>query len=180
MISPANVGTPVATPLAPPAPRWARWAAHLAALAPLPSGLWRLALALGFTAGYTEQGYADLGITGWGVPYVIALSVLNEAAALLTLGLVQPWGEVAPRWIPFIGGKTVRPMAAVIPAAIGATILIFLWTPFLFWWTIPHDDMTPIGNTVAGFLYLPLVAWGPLLVAVVISYYRRRRGLTRG
>ncbi|WP_294567962.1 hypothetical protein [uncultured Arthrobacter sp.] len=35
--------------------------------------------------------------------------------------------------------------------------------------------MTPTGADVVGLLYLPLVAWGPLLAAVTVSYARRHR-----
>lgn len=35
--------------------------------------------------------------------------------------------------------------------------------------------MTRTGVTVVGILYLPLVAWGPLLAAVTVSYARRHR-----
>lgn len=38
----------------PPPPRWAVRAAHATALVTLPSGIWRLLLAAGVTAGYTE------------------------------------------------------------------------------------------------------------------------------
>lgn len=63
----------------------------------------------------------------------------------------------------------------MISAAVGATLLIVLWTPFLFWWNLDHSDMTPTGATVVGFIYLPLVAWGPLLAAVTVSYAKRHR-----
>lgn len=161
-----------------PPPRWARVAAHAAALTPLPSGLWRIALVFGFPAGYTAQGYEDLDATGWGAPYLIVLSLLTEAAALLALGLVQRWGEVVPRWVPFLGGRAVPAAAAVVPAAAGAAILTVLWTQLLLWWQVPHDDLTATGATVIGILYLPLVAWGPLLAAVTVSYWRRRRFTT--
>lgn len=159
-------------------PRWARVAAHVAALTPLPSGLWRIALAFGFPTGYTAQGYESLDVTGWGVPELIMLSLLTEAAALLTLGLVQRWGEAVPRWVPFLGGRAVPAAAAAILAAAGAVILTALWSQMLLWWQVPHDDMTATGATVIGILYLPLVAWGPLLGAVTISYWRRRRFTT--
>ncbi|WP_254714996.1 hypothetical protein [Actinomadura sp. NAK00032] len=142
----------------------------------LPSGLWRTGLALGFPLGYTDQGLRDLvGPTMWGPIYLIGLSVLAEAAAMLTLGLVQSWGEVVPRRLPFIGGKTIPPRAVIMPAWLGVGILTVLWTPFLFWWAMPHDDMTGLGHTLVGFLYLPLVAWAPLLAAVTLSYQRRHR-----
>lgn len=157
-------------------PRWARWAAHAAALTPLPSGLWRIGLACGFHLGFTAQGFRDMSVGDvLGPIYLVALTLLTEAAALLTLGLVQPWGERVPRWIPIIGGRTVRPTAAVVPASIGAVIVAMLWTPMLGWWMVPHTNMTETGHVVIGFLYLPLVAWAPLLFAVTVSYYRRHR-----
>ncbi|WP_435810845.1 hypothetical protein [Streptomyces rubiginosohelvolus] len=54
--------------------------------------------------------------------------MLTELIAILTIGLVRGWGEVAPAWIPLIGGRRVRPMAV----------------------------------------------WGPITIALVIAYYRRR------
>jgi hypothetical protein len=150
-------------------------AAHGAALTALPAGLWRLTLVFGYHGGYTEQGFRDGHFTGWGMPYMIFLSMATELAALLTLGLVQPWGEVPPRWIPFVGGRTLAPKIVVRIAAAGAVILIALWTQLLFWWAIPHHGMTTMGSDVLGVIYLPLVAWGPLLAAVTVSYRRRHR-----
>ncbi|GAA4930561.1 hypothetical protein ACFPM3_02665 [Streptomyces coeruleoprunus] len=157
-----------------PAPRWAVWAAHLTTLVVLPSGLWRIALALGHPAGYTEEGFVPFQSPTAKV-YMVALSVVCEALAFLTVGLVRPWGETTPRWIPLIGGRTVRPMAAVIPAALGALALTVLWWNVPWWWTFPHDDMTDTGKLVVGILYQPLILWGPLLGAVTVAYYRRRR-----
>ncbi|MEU3775858.1 hypothetical protein AB0F11_22100 [Streptomyces sp. NPDC032472] len=151
-----------------PAPRWTVWAAHAVALVTLPSGIWRLLLAAGFTAGYTEAGYAAAGIPGWGRLYVVCLSIGTELLALLTLALVRP----LPRW----RGRRVPPRAVTAVAGAGAAALAVAWTPFALWWTLPHPDMTPLGATVAGFLYLPLVAWAPLLAAVTVSYRRRHRG----
>lgn len=161
--------------VAPPPPQWARLAAHVAAATPLASAVWRVALALGFSAGYTEQGLVALDLAGWGTAWVLALSVLSELAALLTLGLVSPWGEQVPRWVPILGGRRVHPLSATVPAVVGALLLTALWTPMLWWWHVPHDDMTPRGAALVGLVYLPLVAWGPLLGAVALSYYRRHR-----
>uniref|UniRef100_A0AAU1M436 ABC transporter permease n=1 Tax=Streptomyces sp. NBC_00148 TaxID=2903626 RepID=A0AAU1M436_9ACTN len=156
-------------------PRWAVAAAHAAALVTLPSGVWRLLLAAGFTAGYTEAGYEAMGFTGWGGVYVVGLSLGGELLALLTLGLVRPWGEVLPRWIPLVGGRRPNPRAKTVAASLGAAVLTLLLAQFAFWWAFPHPDMTPLGSTIAGILYLPLVAWGPLLAAVTLDHHRRRR-----
>lgn len=155
--------------------RWAVRAAHVIPLLTLPSGIWRLLLADGHHAVYTDAGYKALGTTGWGAVYVVALSLAGEALALLSLGLVRPWGETLPHRVPLLGGRRVPWQAAVVPAGLGAVALTVLWSSFALWWAIPHDDMTPAGSVVAGFLYLPLVAWGPLLGAVTVSTYRRRR-----
>ena len=170
---PVDAGSTPTASSAPP--RWSRTAAHVAALTPLPSALWRLSLVFGFSGGYTEAGRADLNIDGAGWIYLVALSVITEAAALLTLGLVQPWGEAIPKWVPRIGGRQVPARPVVVTASVGAVLLTLLWTQLLFWWAIPHPDMTAMGANVVGWLYLPLVAWGPLLAAVTVSYSRRRR-----
>ncbi|MEV8099204.1 hypothetical protein [Kitasatospora sp. NPDC085879] len=159
--------------------RWAVRVAHLVPFLVLPSGLWRLLLATGHPAGYTEAGYRALGVTGWGAGYVVGLSAAGEVLALLTIGLVRPWGEALPRWLPLLGGRLVPVRAATAAAAAGALALTVLWTPFAFWWALPHPDLTATGRTVAGLLYLPLVTWGPLLAAVTVSSYRHRRPTVR-
>ena len=75
-----------------PVPRWATTAAHLVALCALPSGRWRIPLALGFSMGMLEGGGAEAHVHRWESLYVIGLSVVLESLALLTLGLVAPWG----------------------------------------------------------------------------------------
>ncbi|MFJ1588863.1 hypothetical protein ACIOD0_01235 [Kitasatospora albolonga] len=163
----------------PPPPRWAVLAAHLTALVVLPSGLWRIALVLGHPAGYTEAGFEPFQTAGAKV-WMLTLSVVCEPAALLTIGLVRPWGEVVPRWIPLLGGRRVRPLAAVVPAAVGVAVLTLIWANVPWWWTYPHEDMTATGNLVVGILYQPLFLWGPLTAAVTFSYYRRHRPVRPG
>ncbi|MEV5880620.1 hypothetical protein AB0L75_41905 [Streptomyces sp. NPDC052101] len=160
-------------------PRWAVWAAHLTTLVVLPSGLWRIAMVLGYPGGYTETGFGPFETFG-AKTWMLTLSVLSELVAFLTIGLVRPWGEVVPHWMPLIGGRRVRPMAVVVSAALGAAALTVIWANIPWWWTYPHEDMTPTGNLVVGILYQPLVLWGPLTAAVTFSYYRRHRAARRG
>lgn len=42
---------------------------------------------------------------------------------MLTLGLIQRWGEVFPRWMIGLRGRRVPPMLAVIPAALVAVLV---------------------------------------------------------
>ncbi|MFF4228687.1 hypothetical protein [Streptomyces sp. NPDC001820] len=170
----STLGAATAADSVAPPPRWAIWAAHLTTLVVLPSGIWRIALVLGYPAGYLDESFADFETPGAQV-WMLTLSVVSELLAFLTIGLVRPWGEVVPGWIPLIGGRAVRPMVAVVPAAVGAVALTVMWANIPWWWTYPHNDMTDTGDLVVGILYQPLVLWGPLLAAVTVSHYRRHR-----
>ena len=152
-------------------PQRIRRLAHIVPLLTLPSGLWRIALVVGLPLTNAEVG----GF--WMRLYIVSLSLVSEGAALMTLGLVQPWGEVAPRWIPWIGGRRVRPLAAFIPAMTGAMFLTALWS-WVFW-GIAVNEFYDYFNGPQGVLvtacYLPLLLWGPLLGVVAVAYLRRRR-----
>ncbi|AZM56900.1 hypothetical protein DMA15_33585 [Streptomyces sp. WAC 01529] len=170
-----------------PVPRWAMRLAYALPLLLLPSCLWRLPFALHFDMGQIQ----DLGMPPYWVtiPYVLGLSVLSEVTAILTIGLVRGWGEVAPTWIPIIGGRRIRPMAAAAPAILGGLILTLLFTD------VPLGDgrrltLYGIAHTVgytsdawqalATVCVAPLTAWGPITIALALAYYRRRTLLSSG
>jgi hypothetical protein len=157
-------------------------AAHLVPLTTLPSGLWRLALGVGIPVGFHGELAELYAAPGWITPYVIALSVLAEAAALLTLGLVKPWGEQVPSWVPRLAGRRIPTLAVVVPAALGAAAVTFInWTSAMMWFGPENNGDPDAPHGLAGFVmaaaYAPMLAWGPLLGAVTIAYYRRRRRL---
>ncbi|MFD8499492.1 hypothetical protein [Amycolatopsis sp. NPDC059657] len=164
-------------------PRWATWCAHAALLTTLPSGLWRIAMGLRIPVGFTEKGLAEFGIPGWGTAYVFGLSVFAEALAFLTLGLVRPWGEVWPRWIPFLGGKGIHPITAIVPAASGAIAVTVLTISSAFRWEEAGLTMSAGSfesgagyGVVMACCYAPLLLWGPLLALVTAQYAWRRLG----
>ncbi|MCX5384740.1 hypothetical protein [Streptomyces sp. NBC_00083] len=101
----------------------------------------------------------------------LALAAISEALALLTLGLVRPWGETAPRRLPFIGGRRVPPLAAVVPALFGAAVLgtFSCW----FAWTQVPELIERVTRTPAQHALL-LACYAPLLAATALSYLRRR------
>jgi hypothetical protein len=164
------------------APRWARRAAVLAVMTTVPSGIWRLSMALGLPVGVDESYRREhYGFPGWGTVYVVALTLLLLGLAMLTLGLVRRWGEVTPRWMPFIGGRRVPPLAAIIPAATGALALTVMWVGVFL---NAHDIFVVYGlegtaRIVLIACYAPLLLWGPLLAAVTVSYARRTLGAQR-
>jgi hypothetical protein len=171
--------------------RQARLAALAVPLTVLPSSVWRIA-ACTFHAPIMRGDLGSaLGSSGLpGVPlglYVILLSIVSELLAFAAVGLVSTWGEVFPRWIPVLRGRRVPALSAVVPAALGAAVLTLLWT-----WTAvsvslglrvdgrPNLPDAPLSfgdwqGLVAVVAYAPLLLWGPLLGAVTISYWRRRR-----
>jgi hypothetical protein len=161
----------------PPPPRWAVWAAHAAPLATLPSGLWRIAMAVGIPVGYSERVLREeYHIPGWGMAYVIGLAVLIECLALLTLGLVRPWGERPPRWVPFVGGREVAPRAVFLAAAFGTVGLTLISAVVIAQVLVGVDGgghLTGGAYTVMVLCYLPAFLWGPLLGVVTYSYHRR-------
>ncbi|MFF3838939.1 hypothetical protein [Streptomyces sp. NPDC001930] len=164
-----------------PVPRWAMRLAYALPLLLLPSCLWRLPFAVHFEMGQVQE----LGMPPYwvSVPYVLGLSVFTELTALLAIGLVRGWGEVAPAWIPVIGGRRVRPMAAFVPALLGGLILTALFT------AVPIGDgreLTALGvvdtvdytheawQTLATVSIAPTAVWGPAIIALAIAYRRRR------
>ncbi|BCJ36250.1 hypothetical protein Athai_37530 [Actinocatenispora thailandica] len=159
-----------------PVRRWAELVAHLIPLVVLPSGLWRLALAFGLPTGALAAGAAPQIGVGTQI-YIVCLTLLSESVALLSFGLVRPWGEVFPRWLPLIGGRPVRRWFATTVASTGALALAGLWA-FAF---VNYFDgnngigfTTPFWHAVFLACYLPVTLWVPLLVALIVAYHRRR------
>lgn len=99
---------------------------------------------------------------------------------LLTLGLIQPWGERVPHWIPCQGGRRIPVAVAATPAALGV-VAITAVTVLGAWPRNGSENMgdpsAPDGGLywVMTLTYLPLLDWGPLLAVVTAAYVRRRR-----
>ncbi|MEU3602207.1 hypothetical protein ABZ714_26340 [Streptomyces sp. NPDC006798] len=169
-------------------PRRVRNAALAVPLVVLPSGLWRIATEY-IPAMESGGDTGDGGLPGWlpGEVYIVLLSVFSELVAFTAVGLIAAWGEVFPRWVPVLRGRGVPPLAAVVPAAIGAVLLTVVWTAAFaadFAGVTLQGDPTPAGypgeaggwiSAVYYVCYIPLLLWGPLLGLVTAAYWRRRR-----
>jgi hypothetical protein len=155
----------------PGVPRRTVLAAHAVPLVTLPAALWRLAFAFGLPVSEIPIPHA------WQVLSVVGLAVITEGLALLTLGLVRPWGETVPGWIPLLGGRRVHPLAATVPAVLGGLVLAFLLYR-AFWSYSTHIGLegtgTPGQFALLLVCYVPMLSWPPLLIAVALAYYRRR------
>ncbi|MGW4945342.1 hypothetical protein ACWEOZ_27550 [Actinoplanes sp. NPDC004185] len=153
--------------------------AHLVPLTVLPSGVWRTLLGFGFGMGFSPAALEAGDIPGRGSVWVFFLTVLTEALALLTIGLVRPWGEIVPDRVPRFGGRRIPPAAVMVPATVGGILLIVIWT-----FAVGRLFVAPVEGFTGGTgwwvllvsCYLPALLWGPLLLSVAYLYHRRRSG----
>ena len=162
-----------------PVPNWAARMAHAVPLLVLPSSVWRFPVAFGFDMGMVDPEAGPW--VWWAFPYTLGLIAVTELLAYLTVGLVSRWGEVTPHWMPLIGGRRVRRLAAVIPATIGGVLLTALWAVEPILGAFGLFGLTTIEfrngwwEAIGIVAYTPLALWGPVLLAVTASYARRRR-----
>lgn len=154
--------------------------AGLASLTVLPSCVWRLVVAAGVPMGWGPG--SDLHhayYPGRESLVLIFVTVLQEFLGLLSLGLVQRWGEELPRWIPWAGGRRFHPLVAVVPAALGAIALTGITVLGASTWNEVNaaNPDAPTGPTlwIFNLSYVPLLLWGPLLGVLTVAYWRRRR-----
>jgi hypothetical protein len=163
------------------AARWGRWATYVAVVIPVLYAVTRWAWALGFPLGISEKFLhegQEVGLWWAGA----ALATLAVGGASLTLGLVQRWGEVFPRWIPLLGGKRVPIPLAVVPASLVAVLVTTAGLMFVRL-TLTGRLGVILGAGVlsaenwaalAPELLWPL--WGAALGAATLAYYYRRHG----
>ncbi|MGL5858211.1 MAG: hypothetical protein ACRC35_07395 [Angustibacter sp.] len=159
----------------PPPPTWVIHVARLSALTPVPSSLWRLPLMFGISMGMSDAFVDDMMSHPFWMRavYLVGLGVITDGCAYLTMGLVRPWGEVFPGWLPVVGGRRVSGWFAVALATVGgvgATVVGILlltdWEQFL---------AGPAGWDVMMLLcYLPMALWGPTVLVVTADHARRR------
>jgi hypothetical protein len=162
------------------AARWGRYAVAVAIAVPVLYAATRWAWALGIPLGVTDEflreearDSPDIWLAG------ALLATVAVAGALLTLGLVRRFGEVYPRWFPFLRGRPVRPRVAIVPGSLVALLVfnagIHAIRAELFGY---YPDGASLGEpnwgaTAPGLLW-PL--WGAALGAAVLAYHLRRRG----
>lgn len=103
--------------------RLGRWAVGVALAVPLVYALTRYAWLLGISLGMSRATLRELQDSG-AVWAGAGLATFAVVGSLLTLGLVQRWGETVPRWVPWLGGRRVPVRLAVIPATYVAVVVL--------------------------------------------------------
>lgn len=136
-------------------------------------------LPTGFAYPELYRGSAD------GVLYVLGLELVQLLAAVLAFGLIRRWGEVVPRGVPGVGGRTIPWILPTVLGAVGAVVLAAIMVLLLlqFWrvgsgqiegW-LPADGMNAIEATVLYIAYVPFFLWPIAIAVAVVGYGLRRR-----
>lgn len=138
-----------------------------AACGPLPYALLRLTWLLppGSLAPALAPEGLDLGTRIWG----LLLSSGAWLGFVLTLGLIRPWGEVFPRWVPRLAGREVPVAAAAVPGGLVAAVLCFTAVPMLV--AVPEGSVAGAAHLAVVF---PCWFWGPALALAVWGYVGHR------
>lgn len=133
-----------------------------------------------------------LGGAGIDMPTRIWGIVLGSGAWLgfvLTLGLIRPWGEVFPRWMPFVAGRPVPIAAAAVPGGAVAAIACAAAIPWLYaaGRNVPtaaaveaststaSPTVDPVWHALEAALIFPCWLWGPTLALAVLGYVGHRQ-----
>lgn len=150
---------------------WGRPAVAVAFVVPMiycaTRWLWALGLHLGMPEAAYEEGRREgLWLAGAG------LATLGLGGAILTLGLVQRWGERFPRWMLGLAGRRVPIMLAVVPAVLVSVMVVS--SGFMY---IRKLSLTGLrdGAWVADMPETLWPVWGAALFVAAIAYHQRRR-----
>jgi hypothetical protein len=164
------------------APTWVKIAAWAVPLTTIPSIAWRMITVVdGLLSGDNPCIVPSAPLTEK-LYLLIVLPSVQLGVALLTVGLIRPWGEVFPRWMPALGGRRVPVAFAVGSAITGAVFLVLVLgrgavTDLLGVQTVALEPLPP-GCSVPGWdilrWYAPMFLWPALLLAVTWHYLRRR------
>lgn len=153
------------------AEKWGKWTVYVSLLIPAFYAIFRFSWALGIPLGISDQFLQELHSNGLWLAG-LALASMCVIGGVLTLGLIQRWGEIFPRWIPFLANKRVPPTLAIVPATMMAVFMISCGLQAI-------RDAVSEGLSLSDLTHNPLLffpLWGLALALATIAYYYRRRG----
>ncbi|WP_214411793.1 hypothetical protein [Sphaerisporangium fuscum] len=151
---------------------WGRRATAVAVVVPLFYAVSRYAWVLHIPLGADQALLRSLWESG-AVWAGAGLATFAVVGSVLTLGLVQRWGEVFPRWMPGLAGRRVPVKLATIPVAYVAPIVV---TGGLALVTSPQMWRMVGNDKVLIFTHALWPLWGIALAVAGYGYYLRRRG----
>ncbi|MGN9783155.1 hypothetical protein ACTMTF_17105 [Nonomuraea sp. ZG12] len=159
--------------------RAGRYAVAVAVAVPVGYAVTRFGWLLGVPVGVSDEFLAYIAeIT----PIGAGLSALGLLGAVLTVGLVRPWGETWPRWVPFLRG---RPIPARLPAGSALAVSLPITSAGLMYVRkkVSGEQVGPAGAGDELGAWLPEMLWplwGAALAVAALAYLARRRSLADG
>jgi hypothetical protein len=166
------------------AARWGRIAVFVSLVAPIFYAVTRYAWALGFPLGmsveYLRSGQeSGIWVSG------LSMATFGLAGSLLSLGLVQRWGEIFPRWMIGLAGRRIPVALAVVPAGLVSVLLVVggigIWSALPQMVAVVRDGGA-VGFRVFWEVFIQVgptllfPVWGVALIVAALGYYFRRRG----
>lgn len=106
----------------------------------------------------------------------LGLALAAIAGAVLTLGLIRPWGERFPRWAIGLAGRRVPPDLAVLPALVVAGLILAASRAIAVGAVAAGSDAWRV-VAEAPLVSLPHLlwpVWGCALALAALGYQRRR------
>jgi len=122
-------------------------------------------------------GFAQAGLfrsNAAGTAYVLGLEAVQVTAGVLCLGLIRPWGERVPRWVPRLGGREIPRRLPLVVGGTGNALLYLIngalavrfgtiWLGLAEGWT-PAEGMNRWQVAVLVAAYAPMILlWAPAL-----------------
>ncbi|WP_375002372.1 hypothetical protein [Aeromicrobium sp. CTD01-1L150] len=149
-----------------------RWT-KIAIEAPLAYALTRVLMFVK-APGFRSETFDDL--TLWAG---LGLGAAAVVGAVLTWGLIAPWGERFPRWMVGLAGRRVPIGLAVVPALAVAAMVLAASRTIAIQGVTDRSDLLD-GATELPLVVLPHLLWPLWAVALAVATlsYRRRRALT--
>lgn len=146
----------------------------IAVLCPLVYATTRFAWALGIPLGLSDKFLKQIQPI---ITNGLGLAVAATLGAILTLGLVRPWGETFPRWLPVLGGRKVPVGLAVNSAVIVGALIASAGASFLKQIIAGGITEAPAGAIHEVGAWLPETLWIPWAAALATAAlcYRIRR-----
>ncbi|GIJ43411.1 hypothetical protein Val02_02970 [Virgisporangium aliadipatigenens] len=132
---------------------------------------WALGIPLGFSGAQLRAFDREMPGIWWAGA---ALGSMALIGSVLTVGLIRPWGETFPRWLPVLRGRRVPVPLAVVPAMVVALAVTSAGLMFI---RVLAAEPTATNWAAMGPAVLwPL--WGAALATAALAYRSRR--LLRG
>lgn len=160
------------------AARWGRVAAWVAVAVPVLYAFTRVAWVLGWPIGFDVAAYEE---AGGDLRPGLGLAAGAVVGAVLTTGLVRPWGERFWAWVPALGGRPVPVWLAVVPASVVAALLLPAGVSMIRVGIDGGGIATILSDLGANWAAVGVTflwpVWSLALAAATLGYALRRRGI---